>query len=297
MISNAISPIMTTPSLVLACTLLISGLAFKLGLAPFHLWLPDVYQGAPRATVTIFALVPKLALLIVLAKFLYTFLSLLFTIWAGLLYVIALISVLIGTLGGLNQTSFLRMLAYSTITDMGYIFIALSYGDFLALHAVLVYFLIHTLSSVTVFSLLTHAHTVDNYSLFSSIKDFSFFKSQTHMHLTPIIAMVSYMSIPPLAGFLGKAYIFGILITHNQYLTVLLLCTAFLGSTFFYARIIQNLLFHSEYQFALFSTPEDLSYADLFLMAIFNSIFILVINNFVTYTVVLTQYFFISTQL
>jgi NADH-quinone oxidoreductase subunit N len=295
MLSQAEAPIMTTSSMVLATILLICGLSFKLGLAPFHLWLPDIYQGAPRFIVTNFVLVPKLAIILILIKFLYTFLALLINVWLLVLYSIGLLSIIIGAIGGLNQTSFLRMLAYSTVTDMGYIFIALSFGDALALHAVIVYFLIHTLSSVTVFSLLATAHTYDDYSLFSSINDFSLLKSQTHLQIIPLVAMISYMSIPPLAGFIGKTYIFGILILHNQYLTLLLLCGAFLGSTFFYSRIIRNLLFYSEYRFTLFTTPEDLSYAELFFLTLFNSTFILVINHFFSYTLVLTQFFLTTT--
>jgi NADH-quinone oxidoreductase subunit N len=203
------------------------------------------------------------------------------------------LSVLLGSYGGLNQTSFLRLIGYSTIADMGYIFIALSFGNFIALHAAMIYFFLHLLLSVTLFSFLSHFHSYDNYSFFNSIKDFSFLKQQTYLNFTPLIAMVSYMSIPPLAGFFGKTYIWGMLIHQGCYFILFGLCLAFLASTFFYSRIIRNLFFYSEYQFASFILMEDLSYADLFIVATLNIIFLFFINHFISYTLSLTQYFFI----
>lgn len=282
---------MATPSIILACVFLIIGLSFKLGVAPFHLWLPDIYQGAPRFIVTIFVLIPKLAIFYVLTKFLYIIFPLIFPVWSPLLYIMGILSIILGALGGLNQTSFLRLLAYSTITDMGYVFIALSFGDLFAFHAALIYFLIHTLSSLTIFSFIANTHSQDKYSLFNNLTDFSFLKTQNYLQITPLVAMISYMSIPPLAGFFGKAYIFGILIFNKEYFVLLLLCLAFFASTFFYSRIIRNFSFYSEYQFTLFTDNEDLSYTDIFLITVFNVTFILFINHFLFYTIALTQTF------
>jgi NADH-quinone oxidoreductase subunit N len=237
---------------------------------------------------------PKFGLFFILAKFLYILFGNIFYVWSPLLYALGIASIIIGSVGGLNQTSFLRLLAYSTITDMGYVTIALSYGDFFGLHASITYFLIHTLSSITVFSFLASVHTNDNYSLFNSIYDFSFLKTQNHVRLTPLIAMISYMSIPPLAGFLGKIYIFGILMAHGEYLTLLVLCMAFSASLFFYSRIIRNLLFQSEYHFAPFIDSEELSQVDLFIVAALNIFFITLTNHFMIYTVDLTQYFLVT---
>jgi NADH-quinone oxidoreductase subunit N len=241
--------------------------------------------------VTIFVLIPKLAIFYVLSKLLYTIFPIIFTLWSPILYIIGILSIILGALGGLNQTSFLRLLAYSTITDMGYVFVSLSFGDIFAFHAALVYFLIHTLSSLTIFSFFANIHSQDKHSIFNNINDFSFLKTQHYLQITPLIGMISYMSIPPLAGFFGKTYIFGILIFNKEYFVLLLLCIAFFASTFFYSRIIRNFTFYSEYQITSFIENDDLSYIDIFLIAIFNITFILFINHFVIYTIFLTQNF------
>jgi len=131
---------------LLGLTFLLAGLFFKLGLAPFHIWLADVYEGAPRPAVAFFALIPKFAIFIVLFRVLLLFLSH-FDFWSGVIYVIAYLSLILGTFAGLAQSSVLRLVAFSSVANLGIAVFPLITGNLVGFHAALSYLLIYVLLS------------------------------------------------------------------------------------------------------------------------------------------------------
>ena len=133
----------------------LAGLAFKLGLAPFHMWVPDVYEGAPPSLTLFLAGAPKIAVFILLVRLLQTSFIPLFDHWNNMLYLIAILSVLIGNIAALTQTNLRRMLAYSSISHMGFMLFGLAVGGIAGLSAAFFYMISYVIISVGAFAIIT----------------------------------------------------------------------------------------------------------------------------------------------
>ena len=141
---NTLNPNVVILLLIFSVVLIISSIAFKLSIAPFHMWTPDVYEGAPTSITAFFAIVPKIAAIGVLMRILYIALIDIHVVWLQLVLVLGLLSIFVGAFGALLQKNIKRLMAYSAISNIGYIFLALSLGSQLGLEASLIYLsLIH----------------------------------------------------------------------------------------------------------------------------------------------------------
>ena len=128
--------------------LILSSIAFKLSIAPFHMWTPDVYEGAPASVTAFFAVVPKIAAIGVLMRILYIALIDVHFIWNQLILILGIVSIFVGAFGALLQINIKRLMAYSAISNIGFIFLALSLGSQLGLEASLLYITVYTVSAV-----------------------------------------------------------------------------------------------------------------------------------------------------
>lgn len=233
-------------------------LLFKIAAAPFHMWAPDVYQGSPTTITALFAIVPKIAILGVLIKlYLNTFLGVIIQ-WQPLIIFCAIISMIIGSFGALNQSILKRLFAYSAISHIGYVLIALACGTHISIQALLVYMIIYMIMSIQSFSILLSFRKKLN----GKVNDYlielvGLSRSQPILAITFTISLLSLAGIPPLAGFFSKWLVFSAAIQSHFYLLAILgVLTSVLASAY-YLRII--LLLYARYQDTWKFKTQDLS--------------------------------------
>ena len=205
--TNLLSPENNSLLLVLSIVLILSSIAFKLSIAPFHMWTPDVYEGAPSSVTAFFAVVPKIAAIGVLMRILYIALIDIHDVWNQLILVLGILSIFVGAFGALLQINIKRLMAYSAISNIGYIFLALSLGSQLGLEASLIYITVYTVSALGSFAFILSMEKdnimLNNISSFAGLS-----KSNPFYAVCFSIILLSLAGLPPLAGFIAKFYIF-----------------------------------------------------------------------------------------
>lgn len=231
---------------VMGLAFILAGFAFKLGLAPFHMWLADVYQGAPSAVVTFISGAPKVATFIVLIRLFQPILSAhfssIFIHSHHLFSFLAIASLLIGNLAALAQKNLLRLLAYSSIGQMGFIIMGFLSASSQGLSASLFYVLTYAFVSVGVFGIISSLNTA-GFAL-EKVKDLAGLSQRS-----PLIAFVflllifSMAGIPPLLGFMAKFSILLDLIHSHCIMASVLVAFVSLISLYYYLYIIKVMYF------------------------------------------------------
>ncbi len=225
--------------------LILSGIAFKLSAAPFHMWTPDVYEGSPTSVTTILITLPKLAAIAVLIKLLYEPFQAQIVIWQQILSIIAITSMIIGSISALKQENFKRLLAFSTISNMGFIILGILTGTNSGLASAILYMLLYTVGSLGIFTFLMMLRREEKQLVnISSVAGLS--KSQPSISLCLAILLLSLAGIPPFAGFFAKLYIF-IAAVENGFLFLAIFAVIFsVVSAYYYLKIIKVMYFDEE---------------------------------------------------
>ncbi len=235
---NYLNPNEVSLLLIFSVVLIISSIAFKLSIAPFHMWTPDVYEGAPTSITAYFAIVPKIAAIGVLIRILYIALIDINFIWLQLVLVLGLLSIFVGAFGALLQKNIKRLLAYSAISNIGFIFLALSLGSQLGLEASLLYITIYSISAIGVFTFILSMEKdnimLDNISSYAGLS-----KSNPFYAVCLSILLLSMAGLPPLAGFIAKFYVFKAVITSGYLLTAIVGIIGSVISAYYYLNIIK----------------------------------------------------------
>ena len=233
-------------AIILGVLFILVGMLFKLSAAPFHLWAPDVYEGAPTSVTAFFAIVPKIAILsLVIRLFSYVFYGLLLP-WQEVLILCSIISMIIGTLGALWQTKIKRLLAYSGIGHIGYMLIGISTGSIEGIYSTFFYVIIYIIMTVATFSILLSIRKQANLSKIKYINDLSgLFISNPQLALSFSLIMFSMCGIPPLAGFFSKMFIFISAINMEMYFLAIIGVMTSVVASFYYIRIIKLMFFDS----------------------------------------------------
>jgi NADH-quinone oxidoreductase subunit N len=218
------------------------GLLFKLSAAPFHMWSPDVYEGSPTSSAAIFAIVPKIAVLVIFARIFQN--SLFSTVywWQNIVLFCAMCSVLIGSFVALKQRKFKRLMAYSAISHVGYLLISFGLGTSIGLQALFFYIFIYMITGICIWSILMsfelHSSTSRNLSDLSLL-----IKANPILAVTFAIALFSSAGVPPLAGFYAKMQIFLASLESSMYFIAVISIISSVISTFYYIRIIKTVYF------------------------------------------------------
>jgi NADH-quinone oxidoreductase subunit N len=222
---------------------IMSGLAFKLGVVPFHMWVPDVYQGAPTAVTLLIAAAPKLAAFALLFRLLVNTLLPLFSDWQPMLIMLAVLSMVIGNVTAIAQTNIKRMLAYSAIAQMGFVLLGmLSVFDDHAYSAALFYAVTYTLTTLASFGLLMllskkgyDCETLD------SLKGLN--KKHPWFAFMGLVMMFSLAGIPPTVGFAAKLSVLEALVDAEYTALAILAVMASLVGAFYYLRVVKVMYF------------------------------------------------------
>ncbi len=230
------------PGLVGGMIFLLCGLAFKISAAPFHMWTPDVYEGAPTPVTGFFAGAPKLAAIALIARVLYEPFGDLAEGWTLALMVFAGLSMVVGALGGLMQTNIKRLMAYSSITNMGYALVPLTAGTLAGVAGMLTFMTIYVVTVIGVFACILQMRIRNG--IVEQISDLSgLAETNKGLAITLTVMMVSLIGIPPFAGFWGKWFAFGPAIGAGHYFIVVLALVASVVGAFYYLRIIRLMWF------------------------------------------------------
>ncbi len=219
------------------------GVAFKMSVAPFHMWTPDVYEGSPTPSTAFFASAPKMAAAVLFARVCFDGFGNIIEQWQDIVIIMAILSMLFGAFFALRQTNLKRLLAYSSIANMGYAAAAIAAGPKFGQEALLVFISIYAITSVGIFGVLLNLVDKDGKYLenLSDISGLSKQKPFIAIALTLLIFSVS--GIPPLAGFFGKLQVLVALVNSNLVPVAVVLVIASVISAFYYLRIIKTVWF------------------------------------------------------
>lgn len=221
---------------------ILAGLAFKISAVPFHMWTPDVYQGAPTSVTALFAIVPKLAAMGLLVRLLYGPFGPLVGEWQQIIIFLSVASMLVGAFAAIVQSNIKRLLAYSSIGHMGYGLIGLAVGTELGAGALILYMLIYMVMSAGVFAIVLQMRRGGLET--GRIDDLAGL-SQTHpmMAYALAILMFSMAGIPPMAGFFGKLIVFQAAVEAEFYILAVLGVLTSVVAAFYYLKIIKVMFF------------------------------------------------------
>jgi NADH-quinone oxidoreductase subunit N len=227
---------------IIGVVFVLVGLAFKISAAPFHMWTPDVYEGAPTPVTALFGTAPKIAAMALLLSVMVGPFGHLLSQWQMLIQILSIVSMVLGSLAAIGQTNIKRLMAYSSIGHMGYALIGLAAGTEAGVQATLIYLAIYIVMSFGTFACIIAMRRKGQY--IETIADLAGLSTQNPLYaLALAILMWSMAGIPPLSGFFGKLYVFSAAINAGlDTLAVIGVLTSVIGA-FYYLRVIKVMYF------------------------------------------------------
>ena len=228
--------------LIFGLVFVMVGLAFKVSAVPFHMWTPDVYEGAPNSITGFFAIVPKIAAVALIYRFCLVPFENFYLEWSQIILFLSIASMFLGAIAAIAQSNIKRLLAYSSIGHIGYILIALVAANDDGIKAASIYMFSYMIMNVAIFAILLSLKVKNEYLInISDLKGLS--KSNPIVSLSISIIMLSMAGIPPFIGFFGKFYVFIAAIEQELYVLSVLGVLASVISAFYYLRIIKIMYF------------------------------------------------------
>jgi NADH-quinone oxidoreductase subunit N len=221
---------------------LICGLAFKVSAAPFHMWTPDVYEGAPTPVVAFFAAAPKLAAMVLFARVLTQGFPGAVDQWSQVLVVISLASVAVGAFAGLVQKNLKRLWAYSSIANIGYALLGLASGDAAGVQAMLVFMILYMVDVTGFFACLA-ALSRDGRDMETMDDMAGLFKERPGIALAMTAFSLSALGLPPFSGFWAKFYVFKAALGAGLVVPAVLGLVGSVVAAYYYLRLIKVMWF------------------------------------------------------
>lgn len=226
-----------SPLMILGLVFFIAGMGFKLSLVPFHLWTADVYQGAPTTVTAYLSVISKgaaaFALMIALTQVFAAFEQ----VWSWTMYAIIILTITIGNLFAIRQQNIKRFLAFSSISQAGYIMLGIMAADAYGAASLLYYILIYIFSNMAAF---TVAGVIERKSGKICIDDYNgLYKTNPKLSVAMMLAMFSLGGIPPFAGFFSKFFIFYAAVGEGYYVLVLIALLNTIISLYYYLLVVK----------------------------------------------------------
>ena len=253
---------------------LVIGIAFKLGAVPFHMWVPDVYEGAPTSVTLFLSTVPKVAAVAMLVRILVDGLGAMHAYWADLFMVLAVLSIALGSVVALMQTNIKRLLAYSTISHVGFIMLGFVTGVISGYGAAVFYVFVYILMSLAAFGIVIllnkKGFEADQISDFKGLS-----KHSPWFALMMLVVMLSMAGVPPFIGFYAKFFILQQVISAG-FVTLAVVAVVFaVISAYYYLQIIKSMYFEEADKDITINAPMDMQ-----LVLSINAVLILVVGIF-----------------
>lgn len=223
-----------SPALMLAVVLVIAGLGFKISAVPFHMWSPDVYEGAPTPVTAFLAVGSKAASFAIVLRLFISGLPGIWENWAFVIAILAAVTIIVGNLVAIPQTNIKRMLAYSSIAQAGYIMVGLVAATEAGIKGVMFYAFLYVFATMAAFVVVAYYY---NYSGSDELKDYAGLAQRSPLLAgVMLVAMLSMAGIPPLAGFAGKFYLFSTAVGDFLWLVFVGLIMSMV-SVYYYLRV------------------------------------------------------------
>ncbi len=222
---------------VFAFVLLLSGFAFKISVVPFHLWTADVYEGAPVSVTSFLSVISKGAVLFVFVSVLYTVFQPLTTAWYNMLFMLSVITIIIGNLFALRQENFKRFLAFSSIAQVGFILIGITGSSQLGSASVIYFVLIYIFSNLAAFGVVSLVSALTGKENISDYK--GFYKTNPLLAWILTIALFSLAGVPPTAGFFGKFFLLFAGAEKGNWLLISIAALNLVISFYYYLRVVK----------------------------------------------------------
>ncbi len=236
----------------------LAGLVFKISAVPFHMWTPDVYEGAPTPVTNFFATAPKAAAIALILRTLFVAFPSMLDQWQQIIVFISIASMVLGAFGAIGQSNIKRLMGYSTISHMGFALVGLAAGTPEGVRGVLIYIVIYVVMNIGVFCCILAMRRKEGYV--ESISDLGGLS-----HNQPVVAfffamlLFSLAGVPPLAGFFGKFYVFLAAIQAGLYPLAVIGVLASVVGAFYYLRIIKIMYFDEPEEPFVQPVPGELS--------------------------------------
>jgi len=235
-------PIPIAHGAIIGMVLIAVGFCFKISAVPFHMWTPDVYQGAPTVVTMFFATAPKIAAMAVFIRILMGPFSEMLPDWRVILQITAVASMVVGALGAMMQTSIKRLLAYGSIGHIGYALIGVAAGTEEGIKAVLIYLTLYLFMAIGTFGFVLlmrrHGEQVEELSDLSGLASL-----RPRPALFMLIMMFSMAGIPPFAGFFGKMFIFLSAIESGLYTLAIVGVLTSVVAAYYYLKVVKIIYF------------------------------------------------------
>ena len=235
----------STQGIIFGMVFILVGLAFKISAVPFHMWAPDVYQGSPTSVTLFFAILPKIAALTVFIRFLYTPFINLIDQWQTIIIFLSIASMVFGAVAAIGQKNLKRLIAYSSISHMGYALAGLTTGTNEGIQSSVSYISIYLVMNLAFFSCIFMLKREEKY--YEKIEDLSgLSKNHPLLSFSLLIVLFSLAGIPPLAGFFAKFYVFMAVIEQSMFFLAIVGLLATVVAAFYYLRIIKVMYFDNK---------------------------------------------------
>lgn len=242
---DVLQTITSTPLIIMAMIFFLSGLFFKIALVPFHLWAPDTYQGAPTNVTLYLSTISKGAAVFALILILYRVFPPLMDIWRPAIWIIILLTITIGNLFALRQNNMKRFLAFSSISQAGYIMLSVFTGTAMGMAATIFYVFVYVFSNLAAFGVIS---SIENKTGKVNMSDYNgLYKTNPKLALVMMIAMFSLGGIPPTAGFFSKLFVFIAAMEQGFVVLVFLALLNTVVSLYYYLLVVK----------AMFITKND----------------------------------------
>lgn len=259
-------------------------LLFKLSIAPFHLWSLDVYEGSPTSSTFFFAVVPKLGIFILLIRIFYSSFFEYTIKWRYYIVALAVLSIIIGSFAGLEQRKLKSLLAYSSISHMGYVLIAFSAGTFEGIQMLFCYLVLYMVAGLCIWSIFLTLQLKYTYvkKQNKDLADLSLLhRSNNILALFFSVVLLSIAGLPPMIGFLVKIGIFLASIEASMYFVAIISILCSVISTFYYIRIVKLMYFENCLAGKLYYPIK--THVSIFIVGLFYFLLFLFINPTLIY--------------
>lgn len=237
------SLIRVEPLQIMAFVFFMAGLFFKVSLVPFHLWTADVYEGAPTNVTSYLSVVSKGAAVFVLMLLLYKVFGNMKEQWTGILYAIIIVSITLANLFAIRQKDIKRFLAFSSISQAGYIALAIVSGTPFGMTTLVYYIFVYVFSNLAAFGVIV---SIENHTGKLNISDYKgLYSTNPKLSFVMMLAMFSLGGIPPFAGFFSKFFIFAAALEQGFYLLVLIAVVNTIISLYYYLLVVKAMFIDS----------------------------------------------------
>ena len=234
-----------TVGLLFGIVFLISGMAFKVSAVPFHMWTPDVYEGAPTPVTAFFASAPKVAAMALFARVLHDAFGYAVEDWSQIIALLSVLSMFLGAVAAIGQTDLKRLMAYSSIAHMGYALIGLAAGTALGIQALLIYMSIYVAMNIGTFAFIMMLHR-DGKAVtdISALNQYA--KREPGRALGMLVLLFSLAGVPPMLGFFGKFFVLRAAVEANMtWLAIAGVIASVIGA-YYYLRIVFLMYFGAD---------------------------------------------------